>query len=63
MTLKNLLGFATDKQKIYLTIEDRHYSGFWYEDHMLKLLQSYAHRPVDITRVDDALVVARVRRY
>ena len=63
MTLKNMFGFATDKQKIYLTIDDCRYSGFWYEDHMLKLLQSYAHRPVDITRADDTLVVARVRRY
>ncbi len=63
MTLRGLIETAGDKQKVCLTIDDRRYSGFWYEDHMLDLLDRYANRPVDVTRDEESLLVARVRRY
>lgn len=63
MTLRGLFETAVDKQKVCLTIDDVRYSGYWYEDHMLNLLYRYAERPVDVTRDEDTLLVARVRRY
>lgn len=63
MTLRGLIETAGDKQKICLTIDGNRKSGFWYEDHMLDLLDAYANRPVDVTRDEETLLVARVRRY
>lgn len=63
MNLNTLFKNATDRQKLCITVDNRRYSGHWYNDNMLELLSRYKYQMVDITVENSDMITATMRRF
>lgn len=63
MTVAELFNKCEDNQKLVINIGGYRFRGNWYQDHMLDILNEYKYHKCDVTRDDENLLVATVRRW